>query len=44
LCSRTNDTFQSFEYKRLSKLNVEHAHITSLKDLKPGDCIVAFSK
>lgn len=44
LCERTKDTYETKEYKRLSKLNVEHHNITSLKDLRVGDCIVAFSR
>ncbi len=44
LCEQTQDTFEAHEYKRLSKLNVENTEITSLKDLKEGDCIVAFSR
>jgi hypothetical protein len=31
-------------YERLSKLKVEEKTISSFSDLRPGDCIVAFSR
>jgi len=31
-------------YDRLSKLKVEEKTISSFSDLRPGDCIVAFSR
>lgn len=44
LCERTGDIFEAREYKRLSTLTVEETHIASFSDLRPGDCIVAFSR
>ena len=40
----TGDKLECREYQRLSKLEVENKNIQSLKDLRDGDCIVAFSR
>ena len=40
----TGDILECAEYKRLSTLDVEKKNINSLKDLRAGDCIVAFSR
>ena len=40
----TQDTLKVREYKRMSTLRVDPSPIRSYTDLKPGDCIVGFSK
>ena len=44
LVEMTGDTLECQEYQRLSNFEVEDASISSLEDLRPGDCIVAFSR
>lgn len=44
LCLLTHDTLKIREYQRMSTLRVDHQPIRSFKDLRPGDCIVGFSK
>ncbi|CAG9322133.1 unnamed protein product [Blepharisma stoltei] len=43
LAKITGDELQTFEYNRLSHLEVCEP-VTSIKDLKEGDCIIAFSR
>jgi len=40
----TQDTLKIREYQRMSVLRVDTKPIRSFMDLKPGDCIVGFSK
>jgi ATP-dependent RNA helicase SUPV3L1/SUV3 len=44
LCMRTGDFFEIKEYNRLSELKVENKTVKSFKDLRSGDCIVAFNR
>lgn len=44
LINITGDTLQRREYKRMSTLRADPTPIRSFQDLKPGDCIVGFSK
>lgn len=44
ICSKTGDTLEIKEYKRLSSLSVAKKSIKSFKAIQPGDCVVAFSK
>lgn len=44
LLSTTGETVQVHEYKRLTKLNIENQALESLENVRPGDCIVCFSK
>lgn len=45
MCSKTGDELEIKKYFRLSPLKVDNKPIDSkLKSLRPGDCIVAFSK
>jgi ATP-dependent RNA helicase SUPV3L1/SUV3 len=44
LCKLTGDKLIKKEYTRLGQLIVEDLPITSIKDIKPGDCLIAFSK
>lgn len=44
LCELTEDNLRVCEYQRMSKLKVEQNPIRSFKDLRPGDCIVGFSR
>lgn len=44
LLSTTGETVQVQEYQRLTKLHVEDVSLDSLENIKPGDCVVCFSK
>ena len=44
ICTDTGDTLRVKNYERMSKLKVENMPVRSFKDLRPGDCIVGFSR
>ncbi|XP_043468834.1 ATP-dependent RNA helicase SUV3 homolog, mitochondrial isoform X2 [Leptopilina heterotoma] len=44
LCDATGDTLEVRNYKRLTNLLVESEALTTLKNVRPGDCIVCFNK
>lgn len=44
LCQTTGEDLEIRHYKRLTELSVEDEALTSLDNIKPGDCIVCFSK
>lgn len=41
---KTQEPLIVHEYERLSKLTVENKPLTSLEDIKEGDCLISFSK
>ena len=43
LLEKTGDMYTEEKYSRLSSLSI-CAPVTSVKDLKPGDCLIAFSR
>jgi ATP-dependent RNA helicase SUPV3L1/SUV3 len=44
ICKITGDDIYKVEHFRLGKLEVENDPITDIKDIKEGDCLIAFSK
>ncbi|XP_017488931.1 PREDICTED: ATP-dependent RNA helicase SUPV3L1, mitochondrial-like [Rhagoletis zephyria] len=44
LLATTGETVEVHEYNRLTKLTVEEAALETLEAVRPGDCIVCFSK
>ena len=44
LTKLTNDTLEVRSYKRLSPLHVENSAVNDLSRVRPGDCIVGFSR
>lgn len=40
----SGDTLHVHEYNRLSPLVAMPTHFHNIKELQPGDCVVAFSK
>lgn len=44
LCETTGETVEVNHYKRLTELTIENKALGSLDNVKPGDCIVCFSK
>ena len=44
ILNTTGEELEVREYKRLTALNVEANALSTLKNVRPGDCIVCFSK
>jgi len=44
ICLTTGEDVEVRRYKRLTELRVENEALVSLLNIKPGDCIVCFSK
>jgi ATP-dependent RNA helicase SUPV3L1/SUV3 len=44
LCFMTNDELKIVNYERLTSLNIEDKALVSLQNVRPGDCLVCFSK
>ncbi|KAK0158519.1 hypothetical protein PV328_009513 [Microctonus aethiopoides] len=44
LLSTTGEDLEVRRYKRLTELEIESSAVISLKNIRPGDCIVCFSK
>lgn len=44
LLSTTGEVVEVHEYDRLTKLTIEDTSLESLENVRPGDCIVCFSK
>jgi len=44
LCFMTNDEIKIVNYERLTSLNIEDKALVSLQNVRPGDCLVCFSK
>ena len=44
LLSTTGEIIEVKEYERLTKLNIEKNSLSTLENVKPGDCVVCFNK
>lgn len=44
ICETTGESVEVRKYKRLTELTVENSALSTLDNVKPGDCIVCFSK
>lgn len=44
MCETTGESVEVRKYKRLTELTVEDSALSTLDNVRPGDCIVCFSK
>ena len=44
LCADTGDDFELREYERLSPLRAEATALRDYRNVRAGDCVVAFSR